>query len=70
VKAIVDISKDLSGGKPRNFEKLTKKDQIGQMVVELEMEMDIATQNLDFERAAALRDQIEELEARLRKLKK
>lgn len=70
IKKIVDISKDLSGGKPRNFEKLTKKDQIGQMVVELEMEMDIATQNLDFERAAALRDQIEELEARLRKLKR
>ena len=70
IKKIVDISKDLSGGKPRNFEKLTKKDQIGQMIVELELEMDIATQNLDFERAAALRDQIEELEERLRKIKR
>jgi excinuclease ABC subunit B len=67
IKKIVDISKDLSGGKPRNFEKLTKKDQIGQMIVELEMEMDISTQNLDFERAAALRDQIEELEMKLKK---
>ncbi|MCF7846560.1 MAG: excinuclease ABC subunit UvrB [Candidatus Gracilibacteria bacterium] len=67
VKKIVDISRDLSGGKPRNFEKLTKKDQIGQMIVELEMEMDIATKNLDFERAAILRDQIEELERKLKK---
>ncbi len=67
IKKIIDISKDLSGGKPRNFEKLTKKDQIGQMIVELEMEMDISTQNLDFERAAVLRDQIEELEGRLKK---
>ena len=70
IKKIVDISKDLAGGKPRNFEKLTKSDQIGQMIVELELEMDIATKNLDFERAAALRDQIEELEERLRKLKR
>ncbi len=68
IKKIVDISKDLSGGKPRNFEKLTKKDQVGQMLVELEAEMDIATQNLDFERAAVLRDQIEELEEKLRKM--
>lgn len=68
IKKIVDISKDLSGGKPRNFEKLTKKDQVGQMLVELEAEMDIATQNLDFERAATLRDQIEELEEKLRKM--
>ena len=30
-KKIVDISKDLSGGKPRNFDKLTKRDQVGQM---------------------------------------
>ncbi len=69
IKKIIDISKDLSGGKTRNFEKLTKKDQIGQMVVELELEMDIATQNLDFERAAVLRDQIEELETKLKKVK-
>ncbi len=69
IKKIVDISKDLSGGKPRNFDKLTKKDQVGQMLVELESEMDIATQNLDFERAASLRDQIEELEAKLKKMK-
>ena len=69
IKKIVDISKDLSGGKPRNFDKLTKRDQVGQMLVELEAEMDISTQNLDFERAAALRDQIEELEEKLKKMK-
>lgn len=69
IKKIVDISRDLGGGTPRNFEKLTKRDQIGQMMVELEAEMDIATQNLDFERAATLRDQIEELEAKFRKMR-
>lgn len=68
IKKINDISKDLSGGKPRNFDKLTKRDQVGQMMVELEAEMDICTQNLDFERAATLRDQIEELEEKLRKM--
>lgn len=69
IKKIVDISRDLGGGQPRNFEKLTKRDQVGQMMVELEAEMDIATQNLDFERAAALRDQIEELEKKLQKMR-
>ncbi len=68
IKKIVDISKDLSGGKPRNFDKLTKREQVGQMLVELEAEMDIATQNLEFERAAVLRDQIEELEEKLKKM--
>lgn len=68
IKKIVDISKDLTGGQTRNFEKLTKKDDIGRMIVELESEMDICTQNLDFERAAALRDEIEILEEKVRKL--
>jgi len=66
LKEIVDISKDLSGGRTRNFEKLTKNDEIGRMIVELESEMDIATKNLDFERAAVLRDEIEALEKRVK----
>ena len=62
VKDIVDISKDLTGGQKRNFSKLTKNEEIQRMIRELENEMDIATQNLDFERAAILRDEIEDLE--------
>lgn len=67
-KAINDISKDLAGRNIRNFEKLTKKEDIGRLIVELEMEMDLATQNLEFEKAAVLRDEIEALEAKARKM--
>ena len=67
VKSIVDISKDLSGGQTRNFKKLTKKEEIQKMLKELNTEMDLATKNLDFERAAILRDEIYELEQRMRK---
>ncbi len=67
VKKIIDISRDLTGGKKRNFEKLKKNDQIERMIGELEKEMDIAIRNLDFERAAVLRDEIEELQTRMKK---
>lgn len=67
IKKITDISKDLSGGKTRNFDKLTKQDAIKKMVRELQNEMDLATKNWDFERAAILRDEIYELEKKLRK---
>ena len=66
LKKIVDISQDLSGGKKRNFGKLTKKQEIQKMIKELNAEMDIATQNLDFERAAVLRDEIFLLEEKIR----
>ena len=64
-KAIVDISKDLSGN-TRDFKKLDKSKDIRAMMKELEAEMDIASQNLDFERAAALRDEVEMLAKKLR----
>lgn len=67
IKKIVDISKDLSGGQTRDFSKLTKREQLQKMKKELEAEMDIATQNWDFERAAVLRDEIVELEEKMRK---
>lgn len=66
-KKIVDISKDLSGGKPRDFKNVSKKSDIKKLIKELDMEMSISTQNLDFERAAALRDEIYELEKKIRK---
>ncbi len=67
IKKIVDISKDLTSGQTRNFDKLTKREGIEKMIRELENEMDLATKNLDFERAAILRDEIYELEKKLRK---
>lgn len=69
LKKITDISASLGKKTNRNFDKLTKKEQVGNLLVELEMQMDMATQNLDFEEAAMLRDQIEELEEKLRKMK-
>ncbi|MCF7812597.1 excinuclease ABC subunit UvrB [Candidatus Gracilibacteria bacterium] len=67
IKKITDISRDLTGGTPRNFEKLQKSEQIDRMIKELENEMDVAIKNLDFERAAILRDEIVELEERRKK---
>lgn len=61
-KKIVDISKDLAGGQVRDFKKVSKKEDVKRMLKELNSEMEIATQNLDFERAAILRDEIYELE--------
>ena len=66
-KAIIDISKDLTGGRTRNFDKLKKHDQIERMIKELNMEMDMAVKNLDFERAALLRDEVHDLEKKLKK---
>ena len=60
-KAIVDISKDL-GGKERDFKKVSKKEDVKRLIKELDAEMSLCVQNLDFERAALLRDQIMELE--------
>ncbi len=63
-KAIVDISKDL-GGKTRDFKKVSKKEDVKKMMKELDAEMNLSVENLDFERAALLRDQIMELEKKL-----
>ena len=65
-KEIVDISRDLTGSRTRNFDKLTKNDQIQKMIKELNSEMDLCVQNLDFERAAVLRDEVAALEKRMK----
>lgn len=67
-KEITDISADLYSKKStRDFDKLTKREEIERMMHEIEAGMDLATQNLDFERAAILRDELEELSKKLRK---
>ncbi|PID70738.1 excinuclease ABC subunit B [bacterium DOLZORAL124_38_8] len=68
-KKITDIADSLGKKETKNFDKYTRKEQVGAKLVELEMQMDLATQNLDFEQAAILRDEIELLEEKLRKMK-
>jgi excinuclease ABC subunit B len=43
------------------------KDELSRLVRELEKKMDLAASNLEFERAAALRDQITEIRAEIEK---
>jgi len=62
IKKIVDISADLSGGQTRDFKKGSKKKDRENLIKTLEKEMDEATKNWDFERAALLRDEIWELQ--------
>lgn len=68
-KAITDISDSLGKKErpTRDFKKLTKREDMQRMKKELEMQMDIATQNLEFEKAAVLRDEIYVLEEKIRK---
>ena len=68
IKEITDIAGSLGKKVKRDFSKLTKRDQIGEKIVELEFEMDKATAEWNFELAAELRDQIVELEEKLRKV--
>lgn len=63
-KAIIDISKDL-GGKTRDFKKVSKKEDVRKMMKELDAEMNLSVENLDFERAALLRDQLMDLSKKL-----
>ncbi len=65
-KAIIDISKDLAGGQRRDFKNVSKKGDLKKVLKELDAEMAIATQNLDFERAAILRDEIIELQRKMK----
>jgi excinuclease ABC subunit B len=65
VKKITDISASLSKRKTRNLDKFTKREQVERLIRETEAQMDIATQNFNFEEAAILRDELELLEDKL-----
>jgi len=47
----------------KKFRKQANKDELKSLIIQLEDEMDLAAQNLEFERAAELRDRIEMLKA-------
>ncbi len=66
IKSITDISEALGKKQTKGkYGKLSKKDEIKKVLKELYLQMDLATQNLDFETAAGLRDDIEELEKKI-----
>jgi len=64
VKAMASEDGEVEAGKPVDISELSK-DEINKMIKELEKEMRGAAQNLEFEKAAALRDQVVELRGAL-----
>ena len=50
----------------RDFKNVKKDGDVRKLIRELDAEMALSTQNLDFERAALLRDQIYELQRKLK----
>lgn len=69
LKKITDISASLSKKKTRNLDKLTKREQVERLMREVEAQMDIATQNFNFEEAAMFRDELELLEDKLHSMR-
>lgn len=70
VKAIQDIElsrKDAEKKQVRRYDaKKVPKEEMGRLIVHLEAEMDLAAQNMEFEKAAELRDEIEELQSKFK----
>ncbi len=64
-KAIKDIEmnrKNAEKNQTRRYDtKKVPKEEVGRLIESLEAEMDLAAQNMEFEKAAVLRDEIEEL---------
>lgn len=69
IKAIKDIEmqrKDAEKKQVRRYDaKKVPKEELARLIESLEAEMDMASQNLEFEKAAELRDEIEELQKKL-----
>lgn len=69
IKAIRDIEMSRKKEEKKNARRfdITKvpKEELGKLIAHLEAEMDFASQNLEFEKAAELRDEIEELREKM-----
>ncbi len=67
LKEIHDIADQmgLKEKQTRDFDKLTKKEQIKALIKELNMQLEMAVENWQFEQAAELRDEIATLEGKL-----
>ena len=69
IKAVKDIEmarKESEKKQTRRYDvKKVPKEEIGRLIRSLEDEMDLAAQNMEFEKAAELRDEIEDLRKRL-----
>jgi len=62
-KAVKDIAQTSSAKKNRKYEKANlPKEEAARLIHDLTAQMDIAAQNLEFEKAGELRDQIDDLE--------
>ena len=69
VKAIKDLAmhkKDEAKKQVRHYDsKKVPKNELKRLVESLEAEMDLASQNMEFEKAAELRDEIDELKEKM-----
>jgi excinuclease ABC subunit B len=66
VKKVSDIQQTSHKPKKKYQKSDVPKEELPRLIEELTHKMDIASQNLEFEKAAELRDQIDELEAGLK----
>ena len=67
VKKVHDIQQTSHKPKKKYHKSEVPKEEMPRLIEELNHKMDIASQNLEFEKAAEIRDQIEELEGELKK---
>lgn len=67
IKEVRDIAKERAEAPKRYDLKKIPKEEIMHLIVQLERQMDEAAANLEFEKAAELRDQVEELQFKLGK---
>ena len=59
VRDVLMVGKKKTSGRPKFDAKKIPKDELSRLIKSLEMQMELASQNLEFEKAAELRDQIE-----------
>ncbi len=62
IKAIKDIAQHANKPKKKYNKKDVPKEELDRLIKELTLQMDMASENLEFERAAELRDQIDDLQ--------
>ncbi len=67
VKKVHDISETSHKPKKKYQKSDVPKEELPRLIEELTRKMDIASQNLEFEKAAEIRDQIDELEGEMKK---
>ncbi|MEK7523515.1 MAG: excinuclease ABC subunit UvrB [Patescibacteria group bacterium] len=68
IKAVRELDTPSSGDKKKHLDtKKIPREELGRFVKMLEDQMELAVQNLEFEKAAELRDEIEEIKGKMKK---